>query len=315
MAEQDSEKSLVEQYEIGEEPVSTSSTPVETSEATTKIETPRELPPRGENGQFVKPITPDQNLTAHPAYLVRIAKQLGFTEEEIQGIPPETLGLAVAKVQETKLAERRVDSIERTQHEAASQARQSAADQPIPPQKEEPFELPIEEYDDKLVNVLKRLDRENKAMRAELNQLRNVEINRQQESLTQKMDRLFAEKKDQYGEQPGKKLAKDSPEMHRRLAVLSLMERLGPGDPEELFAKAHTAIYGTSKPAEPKPDKDLEARKKQWEEAGVSRPTHRTGAPEPNGRAKAVQSVAEAMRDLGAAGSEDSTSPDEFLGE
>ena len=100
--------------------------------------------------------------------------------------------------------------------------------------------------------------------------------------------------------------------MHRRLAVLSLMERLGPGEPEDLFAKAHASIYGKS--AESSPDKALESRKKEWEEAGVSRPTHRNGAPEPKGAKKAEASVAELIKEMGGSDTE-STSPDEFLGE
>lgn len=311
MAEQ--AESLVEQYEVGDE-TSVVETPVETSLATTTIESPRVLPPRDELGQFVKPITPDQNIPAHPAYLVSMAKKLGFSDEEIQGIPPETLGLAVAKVQETKLAERRDASIERTHHEVADRARQS--DAPVPPQKDE-FELPVEEYDDKLVGVLKRQDKELKALKAEIAQLRNVEINRQNETLTQKLDRLFdGQPKERFGEGPGKKLDGKSAEMRRRMAVLREMETLGPGDIEDHFEKAVTTLYGaTPKSSEVTPDNALEDRKEQYRNGGLARPTHRNGAPEPKGVSKARQSVAEALKEMGAADSEETTSRDEFLGE
>jgi hypothetical protein len=310
MTEQDS---LIEQYEVGDESVSVS-TPVEISSATTTVETPAVLPPRDEAGRFVKPITPDQAHTSHTAYLVRIAKNLGFSDEEIQGIPPETLGLAVAKVQETKQAERREASAERTQHEAAAQSRQSSGIPPVPPQIDK-FELPDEEYDDKLLGVLKRQDKELKALRAELQQLRNVEINRQNETLTQKLDRLFAgQPKERFGDGPGKKLDGKSPEMKRRMAVLREMETLGPGDIEDHFQKAVKTIYGDSKPVEANPIKELEERQEQFRNGGVARPTHRNGAPEPKGVSKATSSVAEVLKEMGAASSEDSTSVDEFLG-
>ncbi len=303
MAEAEKPESLVEQYEVGDG-TSVVETPVETA-----IPPSVETAPRDDKGRFASTSTPE---SGHPAYLVNMAKKAGFSEEEIQGIPPEALGLAIAKVHETQLADRREASIERTHHEARSQAAR-LTDAPAQPQKEDQFELSSEEYDDKLLDVLKRQEKQLKALQAEVAQLRNVEIHRQNETLTQKMDRLFADKKDQYGEEPGRKLSKDSPEMHRRLAVLSLMERLGPGETEDLFAKAHGAIYGKAKPVEP--DKELESRKEEWSRGGVARPTHRNGAPELKGVGKAMQSVAAALREMGAADSEDTTSPDEFLGE
>ncbi len=309
MSEQGSAESLIEQYEVGDE-TSVVETPAETATPPSVETAPV---PRDDKGRFVSQSTPESPHSPAPAYLVRMAKHAGFTDEEIQGIPPEALGLAVAAVHER----RREDVVERTHHEAADKARQGAASPPVPPQADEPFELPAEEYDDKLLNVLKRQDKELKTLRQEIAQLRNVEVSRQNETLTQKIDRLFDESKadDRFGKGPGKKLAKDSPEMKRRLAVLREMETLGPGDIEENFEKAVTTLYGAAPKPKPAPEKELEARKEEWNRSGVARPTHRVGAPEQNGRGKAISAVEAKLKEMGAAGQDDTTSPDEFLGE
>ncbi len=306
MAEQEgAEPSIVDQYEIGDE-TTVVETPVSESPPPT-IETT----PRDSQGRFVSTSTPEATTPSHPAYLVRMAEGLGFTKDEIAGIPPEALGLAVAKVNEVRRQDERTASIERTHHEA----RQAAPPPDAAPKDD--FDLSSEEFDDRLVKVLKRQEKDLQALRAELNQLRTSELIRHNETLTQKMDRLFAKNPKLFGEGPGKKLPKDSPELKRRLAVLRDMDTIGSGDEEERYEKSLDALYPESKvkPPEPPPDKALEERKEQWNRGGVARPTHRNGAPEPKGRHKAEQSVESLLKEMGSSGSEETTSPDEFLGE
>ena len=254
--------------------------------------------------------SPSQVESPSPAvspHLLRLAEDFGIPTE---GLGEDALWASVRAVQRMVAPARRQDEVAR----AAEQQRQQA---PGEPAAEPPYTiqgLKEDEYDPGFINPLKgalaTLEQRVRALEGQLRGFAALERRRHDETAEQQIDRFFGELKDpRLGEGPLRKLSQDAPERKRRRAVCALaaeraVEKHGKAATtaqkiDELEA-ALKDLYGEAKP-EPKPEPKAEPKNgpspEEYARAALSRPTHRSGAPEPNGYAKAVQGVEDALRE------------------
>jgi hypothetical protein len=147
-----------------------------------------------------------------------------------------------------------------------------------------------------------------------LQQLQAGEQARQIRSFAAQADRCFEKHKELLGEGRGIDMDPGDPHFERRKFVLGLAAQdQTKATLQTKIDRAVEKIYGKRQAA---PADALEARKQEWTQGGLAQPTNRTGASEPQGVAKAVQSVRNRMAELSADtrnGESGTVDPSDFL--
>lgn len=120
----------------------------------------------------------------------------------------------------------------------------------------------------------------------------------QQTQLQNEADSWFA-KRPEYGKGGRAALGRGSPDLLRRMALLNVAKGFT-GSLSEQMEQAHQVLYPAAPAAAPVPAQATGSaagapQAGEWAAAGAARPTQRSGAAEPNGVAKAVQSVERLM--------------------
>ncbi len=289
---------LVEQYELGDtqpdpEVDQSPSLPGSPEEEGT---TPPPARPRGPDGKFKKQA---------PQHLIKLALDFGLSDEEIQDVDPEVLAQTVYHLNRQM----------RNMQESNSRetAILGATNQPLEEKPEEPITLGVDEskFDPDLVSMFKELKKENRDLRNELNQVKQVQINQHSETMAQKIDRLFeTQNENLFGKGRGAEMDQSGPEYARRLAVLrAVKEDKAKGSFEQKFQKYSKMLFGAENQNSPA----AVARKftkEEWEEGALRRPTARAGAGEPKGEKKAMQTAARFMRENGMTDESDPSAED-----
>ncbi len=273
---------------------------------------PVRTPPRDPNtGQFVKP-------TSHPPRTVRMAKDLGFSDEEIAEMPTAELRQAVSEAAVERLYSQQAQTIGQA---IDSSARGQAAPPATPGEQADDFSLKAEDYDEGLYGVVKKLwDRvkQLEASQAEFGQVAQHVRAQAEQTTVQQIDAEFGKFPSLFGKGGLADLPQDGPDMARRKAVVAYANSLKDGTPGQKVAKAIATLYpAASVPAreEAKPSRkappEADEVVERWLAGGVSAPTHRSGANEPSGPEKAAKTIAAYYRENGISASEP-TIKDEF---
>lgn len=227
------------------------------------------------------PPPPPAAKPAHPAYLIRAAKQVGMDEFEIENMDTAELKDAVNLLRDSRPVEQPT-------------AKPSAVDAP-PPQDE--FELlGIDTrgwHDDDralLGAVAKPIANKLAALEKQFAELTGRERKREADAAHDRLDQMFGGDESLFGKGSRFKLPPNSPEMIRRQAVHATMKNIVARNPglslEDVFDRAVSALYGQSKQAdEPKAPLTL-------------RPANRDTRPAPKGPAAAQRAVAAKLKEV-----------------
>lgn len=251
--------------------------------------TPQRATPRDpQTGRFA----PEPKAPGHDPAVLRLARELGFPEDEITQTPPDVFG---ERVYQTNRRQLELLALERKLLGAGGQLQpQDQGSQPVTLQGQEPDELDLDpsEYDPKLVAMSKTL----KEVRGQLKAREAADAQKAQSEQVSKevarIDSAFqkAGLEKLFGKGSGAELASSSPEMARRRAVLTQAGALTPGKEAAQIRAASELLFGAQQPgrpsergnpyADPNGGTEIERRRQVWDEEGpVAVPSHRKPGP------------------------------------
>ncbi len=283
--------------QYGDNDESAVSAPAEPAAPTTPARDP-------ETGRFLPSSSAESSDEPAPSpvspHLLKIAEDFGIPSD---GLSEGALAAAVRAV--TRRHADLLGSAERARtpsDEAPPPPRQPAEDDPLASFTEDrwdpEFVRPVKAAFQKLQSRLDALE----------GQLRLERDNRAGESNTAKLDRGFAALSDpRLGSSAREELDDDDPVVSRRSAVVAQAVKMaGPkATIAQVCAKlkaARDVLYDVPAEKPKKGDAPVQRTEdratSQWADAALRRPTHRSGATEPDGYQKAVNSVAEMQRDM-----------------
>lgn len=285
----------------------------------------------------------------HSWRTLQMANELGFSKEEIDSSSPEQLDAAVYHANRIALqsarevrAAQRLDEIRQVQPGTLPPG---PSDLRVAPQvvsdaagAEYSLDLGDENLlDPSLVAVLKKigtqlgvLTKENKSIKAELEQYRQAETGRQQETAAERIDRQFDLLSDKYsgrfGKGRGKFMKPGSSELLNRLSLVGLIDHFQ-GSIEERLERAAEHLFGkpaappSPPPAKPVPPQGPDGRflphgmEGRWANAGLQQPTQRESHADVHGRDRAIKAVKDLVDQVSATGGsgENGTTVEEFL--
>lgn len=261
--------------------------------------------PRDEAGRFTKP---EESAPKHPQGLVELARDFGFSDDEIGELSTSGLSAAI----------RRVRAVQEATRSQFAQAELVTKPAPIP-EPELDLGLNAEEYDEKVVNAFNKLkardaetSRALKELREELAQTRKANEDRDSRETARLIDdaieALGPDYESYFGKGSGYDLKDSDPQAYtRRIKFLRLLDvdpRRASGkqlmaaiksEAEQLMPKAKKA---EENPYEQKPANGGPTRA-QWDRGGTAIPTQRNGASEPKGAALARRNLEVTMREKG----------------
>lgn len=235
----------------------------------------------------------------HPAWLARKAKQAGLDEAEIAGITTDDL-----KDQLLVLAEQRREvQQDRPRNDQGQFVKQEAPPEPA-------FEIADKRLDDFapelrgiLTDLTKPLVDEIKALKKQLADVGERDQVRERNAHFDKLDQLFNENEEQFGKGRRSRLAQDSKELARRVAVINEMGRIQKADPsipfDESFEMAAERLDYVKKaappPAAPAPAKvkDADPDPHGFSNGKMLTPTNRISAAMPKGESAAKEFIRE----------------------
>jgi hypothetical protein len=261
----------------------------------------------------------------HSAYTLKLARELGIEEGDIAVCSKEQLERLV--YYQTKQARDGARAAARDDAVAAARQRdpatgrfvateqapvpqantQTPASASVPEEDADIARMESEGYDAQMIGMFKRLTKQNKELRGQVEQLYGAERFRQQESLADQIDRLFSDLGENYhpvfGKGRGRDMNGESPEWLKRISVVTAMDRLTGTIPER-FKKAVTALYGT---AAPEPIRSGPLSTERWNGGALARPTQRSQPEEAQGEKKALRTAAAYMKEHGMGDNDDMT--------
>lgn len=321
----DAGDALIEQYELADEndPVETVSAPKAAAQTP-----PVKLsdPTPGQIDQSEAPVA-----IKHPAWVVKQAKQLGVTQQEIDSTPTDEL-----KDQLLFASNQR----ERIQHDNPGRPRDehgrfvAAPPEPSAPAQEPEFSLKsigvdLDEADEftqnTLTKVLAPLVKQISALQAELAGVKQAEQERQVGQFYDSLDQMFNENETVFGKGSRKKMDPTSDEFFRRKMTIEAMRQIKAEDPhgsrEDHFALACKRLFLTAptsaptppvetpKPVAPavKPAKDPHG----FANGKLTQPTGRVAAPAPKGDGAALDHIRDWRKNFIPDAGGDATSDDE----
>ena len=217
-----------------------------------------------------------------------MAADLGISSEDISAQSPEQLEELVYHLNRQQLDMYR--QFQRPETPAATPQAAAADDD---------LGLDETQYDEGLVKALKAGRKQVAELKAQLKTVLERDQAREAETTDQILDRVFEQIDDtRFGAGPMRGLAAGSDERQRRQAIVNQANQSKQGTLEQRAQAAYKLIYG-EKPAPAKAAPILDERRKEWNAAGLARPTQRSGSPEPKGVKKAVDTVARIMKEHG----------------
>lgn len=242
----------------------------------------------------------------HPAFLISMARSYGFTDQEINAYPTDTLGAIVERISA------------RSQQQRAQQPQQQVVPQQQPAPRPEPEEdvvfegIKDEDYAPELLSALK------KAIKVPLTRVKQLEKQlaetqqaaqvREVQDLTRRVDTFFStlgpEFVSVFGVGSVDQVKNFNPQAFaERAKVFRRANILHQEEGGDLLAHlAEQVKFLHPKKAAPRKapaaeeEMELEERKKDWVEGAVAKPTGRKEAPLAPGKEKAIRSVAAILK-------------------
>lgn len=261
---------------------------------------PRRVPPQDPaTGRFVRSFE-------HNPHVTQLALEQGMSEAEVRRTDPD------------QLAERLYWTIHQQQLAAQADRREqrltSVADRlPTEPEPEPAIDWgvtsegePVRESDllPGLVKVFKDQQRQIQELQR---QLEGDRRERQARDHFTRLDRAFSQHATLLGDGPGAEMDRQSPEFQRRLAVIGVLGQLKlPGTLEQQVQRVVTSLFPTAVPSAPSSvargpsaalAEETAALAREWQEAGLARPTGRNPGEPPKGPRAAEAHVARMLRD------------------
>ncbi len=325
------EKSLTELYEIGDTSADIVNDLPGAKAQVIHDESP-DARPRGPDGKFL-PSPPKHN-----PQTLRLARDLGFTDDDINGKAPDVLDEIVYHANRQNLrrqaemsqaagrertVERRPESFQTSEAVVTQNPpREGGSDRVETPERsaagsDDYFDgINREDYDGPLIKLIERLASEVKELKAAAAEAK-VAVNhvkaQAQETVNDRIDKAFAAFEGIVGKGGVRDLKPDSTEMKRRLHILKVAEgQEGVTEADKINA-AMKLIYDVS-PGQPQKAPETtdsgpqivrpangRPTVEEWQEGGLQRTTNRQAA-EPKGESKAVATAARIMREMELAG-------------
>lgn len=269
--------------------------------------------PKAEPGPEAKPVEKPK----HPAYLVKAAKNLQFSDKEIEEYSPSELKEAIQIVTMTRTQDRKEQQVLQEVQRDAQTGRFVKQEQAAPAQEPE-FSLKdlgvdLSDADDftqklftkalkPLASKLADIDKLRADLEAKIGEINDREQQRVVNGQMDELDRLFVTREDIYGKGNRFKMVKGSPEHIKRQAAIASMSNLFKQEegltPEECFERVSDALFGKAKVAEPEsePEKKVAKPRHDFSQASTVQPTAKAHAAQPKGHNLAVQNLANRMK-------------------
>ncbi len=282
-----------------------------------KSKTPTEIPepprPRDDAGRFVKPAeTPET--PKHSPRLLRIATDIGIPEAEANGMSGEALESAIHTAQRFLLEERSQRVIKQPEPDSFTKPAIEPVSEIDWGKDEDGNPFTEKNYGEPVARAIKSAH-QFEALEKRLAAVEAFQRQAAQGRLLSRMDKLFNEHEGIYGKGPTGSLDPSGAEYARRQSLFAHLNMLAQGKkqttPEADFAKIHGLLFASFSPAKPaekpahEPSKNGHANRvseftpEEWNEGGLSKPTHRQPAPEPKGLAAAKKTFVRGMREAG----------------
>lgn len=299
--------------------------------ATVTGSAPAPTPRDPASGRFTKPDdSPPEIPAASPQmsqYLIGLAKDMGFSDEEIKGSTPQQLERDIYVINRRLRSETKADArLELLDGGGRSPAgERTTTPQPATPAQEPEWyeyeeddpEKPgtkirrsmAEEIHPAIVKMLDRLHKQNKELVETVKHLSAAEQGRQAEAFYSEIDRLFVSRPDIFGDKPAPQMKPEEPHFQKRGAIVRLMKTFEKGNMQERWDRAVKMVYGDAAPAKPAPaptppptpppqQNGSRISQETWDKAGLAAPTHRNGASEPTGVEKATKTLQAKLREF-----------------
>lgn len=256
----------------------------------------------------------------HPAYLVKAAKSLQFTDAEIAEYSPAELKEAIQFVNMTRTQDRKEQQVMQEVQRDAQTGRfvkQESAPEPEPEFSLKELGVNPEEWSEDTVkfqtSVLKPIMKEIKELKAlkadleeKINGLAEREQTRERESELDKLDQLFVKDEAIFGKGSRFEMAKGSPEIRRRKAMIGAMSELFQTEKgishKECYERAKEELFGGFQKHEEKAEEVQEEVKTparprvDMTNGHTVQPTAKAHAPQPKGHKLAVQNLANRLK-------------------
>lgn len=314
---EDRQKSLIAAYELDD-----SSFNPELDQLPSKALTPPLAPAeperqRNPDGTFAKKESTPES-PKHPRALVRLAKDLGMSDEDISQTDPDTLGETVYHLNAQRSNWSRDNQTQR--YVGASEptpAPAPAAPAPggnITTSPDDGLGIDESQYDSALMGVLKSQSKRIRQLEQYLGQVAgHIQAQAMEEQYSQ-VDLGFHDLGDTYqklfGQGRGRDMSQGDRNMDRRMAVVNSLRANPPKKQmsirDAVKARA-TELFGdllgsdstrpTPEVTPAVPEDDFPT---QWRNGGLAKPTERSGSPEPRGVVRAARAVAAKLREKGA---------------
>lgn len=276
----------------------------------------RPTPPRDpETGRFVAP-TESPPVPVHSRIMMRRARDLGLTDEDLREHTPEGLEELVFHLernasQNAFARERERQAVPAWQEETGSVEPDRGEPPPAPLALDEDDFYRPGEFDPRLTGVIRKLEgriAKLEKLEQRLQAFEQRETIRENESGSRFLDRLFAGLAEQYPHLLSKKtvnqLAKGDPELQRRQMAIMATGCQSFRDPTFVpkLRAALAVMAGGAPPRRPEPPPEPEEgpTPEQWRNGAIARPTHRSPPPEPHGVERATRAVSEQLQEMGA---------------
>lgn len=265
------------------------------------------------------------SVPTHPRWLLNMALDQGFSDDEIREIPTDQLGEMVHRIHANV---RRV-SEQRQQAEGVEQSRrpqQQQVQQQREPTIEDEIDLGDPERDGftpEMVALLKRATAiplaRVKQLEAQLGQLMQYQQNKEAEARFQLIDRVIEGFGPQYvkhfGKGNGQRVKATDPQaFQKRLKLVkiaaSILDEHGGLEPAMQEAVKLFPIDQES-PQQPQesdvPQAPAQTQQQAWNQGGIAKPTQRQPVHEPPGRERAIKNVSRTLAAQGVGNADGST--------
>lgn len=273
-----------------------------------------------------KPVAAAPSGPAHSPRSLRLAKEFGYSQPDIDAMSPEQLD---ASVDQTNMFLLRQAREQQTRFNSMTQL-DNVNRQPMPAPVPEPENDLLDEalYDAPLARAVNKTATENKQLKQQLQQITEREQQRTVAAMDDALDGAFEvlgkSHGHLFGTGPLTTLPQGAAEIQRRVGIIKSANLRNNDSPRVVAAKIKAAVE-LMYPVAPVPVTEpvggyaaalaaptgqqparaerprgangqyLSEEEARWAQAGIARPTQRATAREPDGKAKAVSSVAQLL--------------------